>query len=57
MSSPPPPIPALSNLLQLGLKRNKLVATPLIVLENQNCISVADATNEVVKGGVTERVT
>ena len=57
MSSPPPPIPALSRLLQLGLKRNKLVATPLIVLENQNCISVADATNEVVKGGVTERAT
>ena len=53
----PLPRPRLSRLLQLGFKRNKLVATPLIVLENQNCISVADATNEVVKGGVTERAT
>ena len=45
MSSPPPPTPALSRLLQLELKRNKLMETPMIVLENQNCISVEDTTN------------
>ena len=33
MSSLPSPTPALSRLQQLGLKRNKLVATPLTVLE------------------------
>ena len=32
MSSPPPPTPALSRLLQLGLKRKTKVAAPLTVL-------------------------